>query len=172
MQQIINVAAMAMALAFAASDGRAEEKHPGTEQRTGFYLVLAEAPSAKSLPAATADQQVVRYDYHLVQHDENQAVRYLLLPKRPSVALLLAKAPAKEMGLGGRTQLLLELTPDAATRLEALTRDSLGKQVAFVVDDDVVSIHKIRSVITDGRFRVSRCTDNACEYIYGRLVGQ
>jgi hypothetical protein len=42
--------------------------------------------------------------------------------------------------------------------------------VVFVLDDEPVTLHKIRSVITGGQFRISRCTDTACQYIYGRLV--
>lgn len=42
--------------------------------------------------------------------------------------------------------------------------------MAFAIGEDVVSIHTIRSAIVDGKFRMSRCTDNACEYIYGRLT--
>jgi preprotein translocase subunit SecD len=66
--------------------------------------------------------------------------------------------------------LWLELTPEAGSKLEKLTREHLGGRVAFVIDGEPVTLHKIRSVITGGQFRLSRCTDTACQYIYGRLV--
>ena len=66
----------------------------------------------------------------------------------------------------------LELSLDAAGKLEKLTREHLGGRVAFVIDGEPVTLHKIRSVITGGQFRLSRCTDTACRYIYGRLLGK
>jgi len=42
--------------------------------------------------------------------------------------------------------------------------------VAFVINGEVVSTHTIRSVITRGEFKLSRCGDNACEFIYARLI--
>jgi preprotein translocase subunit SecD len=139
--------------------------------RAGFYLIVAEAESAAALPAATAEQRVVRYDYSLLQEADRQAPRYLLLRKTADVPLMLASAPElNEKGENGFPELRLELTPESATRLEKLTREHLGGTVAFAVDDQPVTIHKIKSVITGGQFRLSRCTDTACRYIYGRLV--
>ena len=140
------------------------------DERTGFYLVLAQAPSAEGLPAPTAGRKIVRYDYKYVLQEDRVPTQYLLLSSRPDVALLLGKPPEKMKGEGGRTQLLIELTREAARDLEKLSRENLGKRVAFVIDGEIVSVHKIRSVIADGKFRLSRCTDNACEYIYGQLT--
>jgi preprotein translocase subunit SecD len=139
------------------------------EEHTGFYLILAESTAMESVPAQVAGQQIVRYDYKYIRQEEKQSAKYLLISKRPNVPLLLARSPEKTMGDDGRTLLFIELTQKAAANLEKLSRENLGKQVALVIDGEIVSIHKIRSVITDGKFRLSRCTDNACEYIYSRL---
>ncbi len=141
------------------------------QRQAGFYLVAAEAESASALPAAKDDQRVVRYDYRHLREGERGQPLYLLLPKVADVPLVLAKAPEllKE-GKNGFPELRLELTAQAASRLETLTREHVGGRVAFVIDGEPVTLHKIRSVITGGRFRLSRCTDTACQYIYGRLV--
>ena len=140
------------------------------DAQAGFYLVLAESPTADGLPAPTRTQRIVRYDYGFLLPEDRQPAKYLLLAEVPDVALLLSKPPERQKGEGGRTQLLLEATEEAAADLARLTRDHIGQRVAFAVGADVVSIHTIRSAIVDGRFRMSRCTDNACEYIYGRLT--
>jgi preprotein translocase subunit SecD len=75
-------------------------------------------------------------------------------------------------GQNGFPELRLELRAEAARRLETLTREHLGGRVAFVIDGEPVTLHKIRSVITGGQFRLSRCTDTACQYVYGRLVAK
>lgn len=140
------------------------------KREAGFHLVVAEATSAAGLPAPTSEQQVLRYDHKFLRDAEPSEARYLLLAKKADVQLLLAKAPElKEKGENGHPELGLELTPEAAGHLKKLTQEHLGQRVAFVIDGEPVTVHKIRSVISDGQFRLSRCTDNACRYIHGRL---
>jgi preprotein translocase subunit SecD len=145
----------------------------GEKREAGFYLVTAEAESAAALPAASSEQQVVRYDYKYLRENERARPLYLLMPKAADVPLVLAKGPKlQEKGENGFPELLLELTPAAAQKLEKLTREHLGGRVAFVIDGEPVTLHKIRSAISGGQFRLSRCTDTACQYIYGRLAGK
>lgn len=138
-----------------------------SQHQAGFYIIAAEAPSVAALPAPTTDQQVVRYDQKFLRDPDAQP-RYLLMPKRPDVTLMLAKPPELGKSANGFAELQLELTAEAAGNLEKVSRENLGKTVAFVVDGEPVTIHKIRSVITGGQFKLSRCTDNACQFIYGR----
>ncbi len=145
----------------------------GTARQAGFYLIAAEAQTEAGLPAPKANQRIVRYDYQRLRAAERGKPVYLLLPKAADVPLILAKVPELQMkGDNGFPELRLELTVDAAKQLETLTREHLGGKVAFVVDGEPVTLHKIRTVITGGQFRISRCTDTACQYIYGRLVGK
>jgi preprotein translocase subunit SecD len=64
----------------------------------------------------------------------------------------------------------LTRSEEAAADLERVSREHLGQTVALVVDGEVVTMHKIRSVISDGKVQVTRCTDNACQYLYTRLT--
>jgi preprotein translocase subunit SecD len=140
-------------------------------RQVGFYLVAAEADSVVKLPAPSTEQRLVRYDYKFLRDTERGKPLYLLLPKNADVSLMLSKTPElKDKGENGFPELRLELTPEAANKLEKLTREHLGGKVAFVIDGEPVTLHKIRSIITGGQFRLSRCTDTACQYIYGRLV--
>jgi preprotein translocase subunit SecD len=142
-----------------------------SQHQAGFYIIAAEAPSAAALPTPKADQQVVRYDQKFLR-DPDAEPRYLLMPKRPDVTLKLAKPPELGKSANGFAELQLELTAEAAVNLEKVSHENLGKTVAFVVDGEPVTIHKIRSVITGGQFKLSRCTDNACQFIYGRLTSK
>jgi preprotein translocase subunit SecD len=147
-------------------------KHNNTDKRqVGFYLVVAEEDSASALPAARADQQIVRYDYKFLRSTGHDKPRYFLLSKIADVPLILNKTPElQEKGENGFPELRLELTAEAASNLSKLTQEHLGGKVVFMIDDEPVTTHKIRSAITSGQFRLSRCTDTACQYIYGRLV--
>jgi preprotein translocase subunit SecD len=73
-------------------------------------------------------------------------------------------------GQNGFPELLFKLTPETSIKLEKLTREHLGGKVAFLIDGEPVTIHKIRSAITGGQFQLTRCTDTACRIIYGRLL--
>jgi preprotein translocase subunit SecD len=164
--RLVLVACMPVSVSNARAEG-------GEHRHAGFYLVAAEAESAAALPAAGGEQRIVRYDYKYLRDAERGRPLYLLLPKSADVPLVLARAPElQERGANGFPELRLELTPEAASKLEKLTREHLGARVAFMIDGEPVTLHKIRSAITGGQFRLSRCTDTACQYIYGRLVGK
>ncbi len=147
-------------------------RHQSTNKRqVGFYLVIAEADSAVALPIASSDQQIIRYDYKFLRNTEHDKPRCFLLSKIADVPLILNKKPElQEKGENGFPELRLELTSEAAKNLENLTRDHIGGKVVFMIDGEPVTVHKIRSAITGGQFRLSRCTDTACQYIFGRLV--
>ena len=149
----------------------ASYRHKSTDKRqVGFYLVIAEADSATALPIARTDQQIIRYDYKFLRNTEHEKPRYFLLSRIVDVPLILNKTPElQEKGENGFPELRLELASEAASNLEKLTHDHLGGKVVFMIDGEPVTIHKIRSAITGGQFRLSRCTDTACHYIYGRL---
>jgi hypothetical protein len=134
---------MLISAAFAGTGG-------GEKQQTGFYLIAAEATIADSLPVPNSEQQVVRYDYKFLRNVGSAQPRYLLLPKKPDVPLLLANAPElMPKGENGFPEIRLELTTEAARSLEKLTREHLGQRVLFMVDGEPVTIHKIRSVMSD-----------------------
>jgi preprotein translocase subunit SecD len=142
------------------------EKH-----QTGFCLIAAEADSMSMLPAARDDQQIVRYDYKYLLESERGKPRYLLLPKIIDVPLMLAGSPELiDKGQNGFPELLFKLTPEMSIKLDKLTREHIGGKVAFLIDGEPVTLHKIRSAITGGQFQLTRCTDTACRIIYGRLL--
>ncbi len=136
---------------------------------TGLFLILAEASSPADLPEPTADQQIARYDYRFLRDEERRPPKYFLLPGRADVPLLLAGPPRSVVGERGLTELLIELTEEAAADMERVTREKLGRGAAFLIDGEVVTAHKIRAVIKNGRLQLSRCSDTACEYILARL---
>jgi hypothetical protein len=143
----------------------------GSRVQTGFFLVTAEADSIAGLPAAGPGQQVVLYDYRFLREDERDQPCYLLMSKTADVPIILGSAPElKKKGANGFPELQLTLTPEAAAQFERFTREHLGGMVALVIDGVPVTKHKIKTVITGGKFQLSRCTDTACEFLYGRLV--
>src|SRR3954454_7806153 len=58
--------------------------------------------------------------------------------------------------------LMIQLAPEAAKRLEDLTRSHINRPVAVVVGDKILSAPTVRTVIEDGKARVTPCEDESC----------
>jgi preprotein translocase subunit SecD len=70
----------------------------------------------------------------------------------------------------GKRILSVSLTGTNAVRAEAFTRAHLGGRIAMVVDGEIITLHKIRSVVAGGKLQITRCQDNASEVIRAKLV--
>jgi preprotein translocase subunit SecD len=66
----------------------------------------------------------------------------------------------------------LKLKPKAAQALEDLTRGHLGRQVAIVIGGEVVTMHKVRTVIKGGDVQITSCAPGAAEYLLKQLQGR
>lgn len=142
-----------------------------TSQLTGFYLVIAEADSTSLLPKPNNNQQIVYYDYKYLLENERDKARFLLIAKFPDVPLMLSSTPELiEKSQNGFPELLFRLSPEASINLEKLSRENVGGKVAFLINNEPVTLHKIKSAIVGGQFQLTRCTDTACRVIYSRLV--
>src|SRR6185295_6362013 len=60
------------------------------------------------------------------------------------------------------SSLMVQLAPEAAKRLEDLTRSHINRPIAVVVGDRILSAPTVRSVIRDGTARVTPCEDPSC----------
>jgi len=65
--------------------------------------------------------------------------------------------------------LTVRLAPEAAKRLEDLTRSHINRPIAVVVGDKILSSPTVRSAITDGKARITPCDDESCETLLREL---
>jgi preprotein translocase subunit SecD len=82
--------------------------------------------------------------------------------------LLVEGKPEGKRGPRG-SWLIVQLAPEAAKRLEDLTRSHINRPIAVVVGDKILSAPTVRSVITDGKARVTPCEDESCETLLRQL---
>jgi preprotein translocase subunit SecD len=66
--------------------------------------------------------------------------------------------------------LRVKLKKKYAQRLEDFSRRHLGGTVAIVLDGEIVTLHKVRSVVSGGQVQITRCSDNACEVLKAKLT--
>ncbi len=65
--------------------------------------------------------------------------------------------------------LSIQLAPEAAKRLEDLTRSHMNRPIAVVISDKILSVPTVRSVIEDGKARLTPCEDGSCETLLRQL---
>jgi len=82
--------------------------------------------------------------------------------------LVVAGKPEVNRGPHG-SWLTIQLAPEAAKRLEDLTQSHINRPIAVVVGDKILSAPTVRSVITDGKARVTPCEDESCETLLREL---
>ena len=141
----------------------------------GAYAVLREAATPQEAQEArvrgAAAGVVIAYDrrtYSGAPADE--PLVYVAIDPADFVPLVIEGTPVIKSDGQGKDVLSVSLSRQYVRRAEDFTRGHLGGRIAMVVDGEIVTLHKVRSVITDGQFQITRCTDEACKVIRAKLV--
>jgi hypothetical protein len=137
----------------------------------GAYAVLGEADTRPGVETDTRPRIVLTYDrrkYSDAPPDE--PLTYVEIDPADYIPLIIEGPPEMKKDTQGKSILSVSLTRAAANHTEAFTRAHLGGRVAMVVDGEIVTLHKIRNVVTGGKLQITRCTDDACEVIRAKLV--
>ena len=137
----------------------------------GAYAILEEAPTPQQAKVEGVPQRVLTYDRGKYSGaPANEPLTYVAIDPKDYVPLIIDGTPEMKSDGQGKSVLSVSLARKNVPEAEAFTRAHLGGRIAIVVDGEIVTIHKIRSVITDGKVQITRCTDNACEVIRSKLV--
>lgn len=132
----------------------------------GLYII---ARSDGGSPGELRPGEVrVRYDHEFMSAEERPR-EVLVLDSTACVPLLLASEPVPGVSEKGFTSLQLSLAPGAKAQLEQVTRENVGRGVALLIDGRVASTHGIKEPITGGGFQLTRCNDEACQFVLVRL---
>ena len=157
---------MLAAVAGAAGFGAAAETVPAN----GVYAVLDEGPAREALRPGPVPHLILGYDRKYSEAEKNAPARFVALDTSRFVPLVLAFPPAAARDERGWTSLSVTLAREHAKTLEEFTRAHLQGRVAIVIDGEIVTIHKVQSVIADGKALITRCGDDACETLRVKLT--
>ncbi len=182
-QEAINpMVTTGLVLAFAMCACNSLQAQPTNQARTavapaarplenGAYAVLREAPTAREAGAEGGSEVVLAYDRRKYSGaPPNEPLSYVSLATNDYVPLVIEGRPEMKSDGQGKSVLTVSLARKNVKRAEAFTRAHLGGRMAIVIDGEIVTLHKIRSVITDGRVQITRCTDNACEVLRSKRI--
>ncbi|MEM7348568.1 MAG: hypothetical protein AAF485_30440 [Chloroflexota bacterium] len=137
----------------------------------GIYAVSQEGLNSEFVSKDPSDF-VITYDrrYAAVSAEEGGQPEYLALDRSSWVPLTIEGEPSTSSGGNGITMLSVKLSRNQAKPLEDLTRRQLNGKVAIVLDGEVITKHKVRSVVTGGNLQIARCGDDACQILRAKLV--
>jgi hypothetical protein len=157
--------------------GRSQDRSAG-EQRApsdggslenGVYAILREASVRDSAHVAGRLYAILPYEAKYSEADADDPVIYVAIDTTSWVPLILEGAPEARPDGKGRTLLGVTLAREYVKAFEEFTTRHLGGSVAIVLDGEIVTMHKIRSIIREGKVQITRCDDNACEVLFAKL---
>lgn len=163
------VAALLVVVGCIPAWGRDETPKPPKTVPDGVYAVLRDGPNEKDLLPLQDGEAIVADRHRYLKTDDQEPPRFLVVRAAPDVELDLAEAPKAIKEGDEVVGVLLKLRPKAATALERLTSDQRGKQIAIVLDGEVVTAHKVRDVIKGGEVQITSCAASAAKYLLEKL---
>jgi hypothetical protein len=134
----------------------------------GLYMVPAFATDSNWTEPAPEGTMAVPFHSLFLEADERGL--QVLIDTTAFVPLLLDLSPKAEQQAEGKQRLLLSLTPEASELLKSFTAERVGETVAIVIDGQVVTRHRVRTVLTSGQLQISWCGPDACEQLKSKLV--
>jgi preprotein translocase subunit SecD len=154
----------------AAGAGWAQDREaPRKKAPAGIYAVERDGAGEKDVQPLREGEVLVVNRHRYLKNDDNEPPRYVVVHAAPEVPLELAAEPRAEREGGEVVRIFLKLRPRAAEALARLTRDPRGKQLAIVLDGEVVTVHKVRSAIPDGEVQITSCAAGAAGYLLKQL---
>jgi hypothetical protein len=136
----------------------------------GIYAVLRDGKTPEEARKGKGSPAVLLYDGRFTDSSLVQNPLYVAVDTSSFVPLIIEGTPEAQKDGRGHTLLGVALKREYAGALENFTRAHLGGRIAIVLGGEVITMHGIRSVITGGKFQITRCYDNACEVIQSKLL--
>ena len=134
----------------------------------GFYLVEQNGFDTTNFGNISTDQAVIGFDTEFLMNNPQEFSK-IKIDISEFVPLELEKLPEAQQQTELKKLLLISLTPEATEKVKLFTSKNVMHSIAIVLKGKAITMHKIKEAITDGKIQITRCDDNACEYLYVRM---
>jgi len=141
-----------------------------TDLANGMYLATGVFDTRKAAERSAGESRVLLDNHTYDPPSERPAPRYVAIDTTQHVPFVFETAPSATLDPTGRTILSVALDAKHAKRLKTFTTRHLGKSAAMIVGGELVSVHKIRDVITEGKLQITSCGADVCNVLYSKLV--
>ena len=133
----------------------------------GLYPVLH---THEKLPRANqVEGTIIPFSTHFMETYGEDDPPYLEIDASDFSPLTLAAPPDSVTQKDKRIRLMLQLTDEAGQSLADFTGKHMMEHVAIVIGGQAITMHRVKARIEGGKLQITRCTDNACEYLYMEL---
>lgn len=138
--------------------------------KNGFYLILHEYETMTRESKSNPGEVTIIYDYEFLDPKPDVRPETLVIHEVPEIPLQLEEKPQKMMDEKDKPLLNLQLSAEYIEPLRQFTKTNIMSKVAIVIGGKVISVHKIREEIKDGKIQITRCSSDSCEKLLIELT--
>ena len=143
-----------------------------TDLGDGLYLVLRWTTDREDLLPLLDGEILIEHDPAAIEPDSDSPRLYVTVGTGERILFQPSWHFDPVNPENGRTSLQVTMSDDASAKLESMSRQYLGRQVATVIDGQAITLHKVRTIIRNGQLQITRCTDDGCQVLLERLQNQ
>jgi hypothetical protein len=138
------------------------------ELEDGLYLIERSGTKRSDILPLKSNEKIITFNEEFIDRTV-QEQEYLVVNVNEFAPLELSQKPSTETQFDNRKKLFLKMSDRGKLLLKDFTANNLNSRTAIVVNNEALTQHKIRMVIEDGALQITRCTDNACEFLFVEL---
>ena len=138
--------------------------------KSGIYLVLRSDRSKSNIEPILSGERLLIDDGRFLEESERDPQEYVVVQEKSFIPFKLDQKPVEGYTDDNKPKVYLQFASKQAQDLDALTGKNVGKRIAIVIDDQIVSCHKIREALKGGKMQISRCTKESCKLIFSDLL--
>lgn len=122
----------------------------------GIYLILRHTTTIENKSSLGENERVVARSHNGESHRDAVNNDLIVVPDKPALPLVLTGEPSLITEADGTQALMIELKGiESLKKLHNVSEKHLNQQVAIVINEEVVMTPKVRSVISDGKLKIS-----------------
>jgi len=141
-----------------------------SNSKNGIYLVLRSGAAKSELEPLRADEKMLVDDGRFLEESEREPAEYVVVEEKSFIPFKLEQKPVEGYTTDNKPKVHLQFAKEQGQDLDALTGNNIGKRIAIVIDDQIVSCHKIKEALKGGKMQISRCTKESCKLIFTSLL--
>lgn len=140
------------------------------QSKSGIYLVLRSDRSQNKIEPVLSGERMLIDDGRFLEESERDPIEFVVVQKNSFIPFKLDGKPVEGYTDDHKPKVYLQFAEKEAQALDSLTGNNVGKRIAVVIDDQIVSCHKIKEALKGGKMQISRCTKESCKLIFSDLL--
>lgn len=146
------------------------ESEGSNNSKNGIYLVLRADRAKSKIEPIVAGEKMIVDDGRFLEESERDPAEFVVVDEKSFIPFKLEQKPVEGYTTDNKPKVYLQFADTQAKELDDLTGNNIGKRIAIVIHDQIVSCHKIKEALKGGKMQISRCTKESCKLIFSDLL--